>query len=308
MRYCLSASLIIRPYHIPLQDRDATPLRMCGAPRHERMGQMEEWPLSVSGQNGMTSIQYSATVSPMPILSLNGISLTIQNHRILQDVSFDVKEGEIIGLIGPNGSGKTTLFNVLSGFLQPSNGTVSFRGQDITGLAPPRRARLGIGRVFQHFGIFREMTLEENVRVALEALPREQRRALGDLEELIGATLEMATLKSHAKQKAGSLSGGQMRLLEIARTLKSGKELFLLDEPTAGVSPKMTHQVADIIQELKKKGKTVLIIEHDLPFIGRICDRVVVLDLGKVVLIDEPEKVRQSRALKEIYFGADPTT
>lgn len=244
----------------------------------------------------------------MPILSLNGISLIIQNHRILQDVSFDVEEGEIIGLIGPNGSGKTTLFNVLSGFLQPSKGAIAFRGQDITTLIPSRRARLGIGRVFQHFGIFREMTLEENVRVALEALPREQRKALGNVEELVESTLEMATLKDQAKQKAGSLSGGQMRLLEIARTLKSGKELFLLDEPTAGVSPKMTHQVAEIIQKLKREGKTVLVIEHDLPFIARICDRVIVLDVGRVVLIDKPEKVRQSKELQDIYFGADPTT
>jgi len=244
----------------------------------------------------------------MPTLSLNGISLSIQNHKILQDISFDVEEGEIIGLIGPNGSGKTTLFNVLSGFLKPTKGSISYGGKDITTLIPSKRARLGIGRVFQHFGIFREMTLEENIRVALEALPREQRRQFGDIEELIRATLDMATLTSHAKQKAGSLSGGQMRLLEIARTLKSGKELLLLDEPTAGVSPKMTHQVAEIIQELKRGGKTVLIIEHDLPFIARICDRVIVLDVGKIVLTGEPEKVRQSKELQEIYFGADPTT
>lgn len=256
----------------------------------------------------MTSFLYIATVSPMPILSLQNISLTIQDHKILQDISFDVEEGEVIGLIGPNGSGKTTLFNVLSGFLKPTNGSIALRDKDITNVIPSKRARLGIGRVFQHFGIFREMTLEENIRVALEALPREQRKALGDMEELVQATLEMATLTSHAKKKAGSLSGGQMRLLEISRTLKSGKELFLLDEPTAGVSPKMTHQVADIIQELKKEGKTVLIIEHDLPFIARICDRVVVLDVGKVVLAGKPDEVRHSKELQAIYFGADPTT
>ncbi len=244
----------------------------------------------------------------MPILSLSDVSLTIQNHKILQDISFDVEEGEVIGLIGPNGSGKTTLFNVLSGFLKPTKGSISYKGKDITNLNPSKRARLGLGRVFQHFGIFREMTLEENVQVALEAMPREQRKQLGDIEELVKATLDMASLTSHAKQKAGDLSGGQMRLLEIARTLKSGKELLLLDEPTAGVSPKMTHQVADIIQELKREGKTVIIIEHDLPFIGRICDRVVVLDVGKMVLSGEPEKVRQSKELQEIYFGADPTT
>ena len=244
----------------------------------------------------------------MSHLSLHDISLTIGDHDILNGVSFDAEEGQIIGLIGPNGSGKTTLFNVLSGFLKPTGGSVTYRGEDITQLSPSKRAQKGIGRVFQNFGIFREMTLEENVLVALEALPKEQKRALGDLQETVGATLDMALLRSHAKKKAGSLSGGQMRLLEIARTLKSGKELFLLDEPTAGVSPKMTNQVAEMIMKLKKEGKTVLIIEHDLPFIGSICDQVVVLDVGKVVLQGKPNEVKESKELQEVYFWADPTT
>jgi len=244
----------------------------------------------------------------MSLLSLANVSLTIQNHDILKNVSFDVREGEVIGLIGPNGSGKTTLFNVISGFLKPTAGSIHFKDTDVSALSPSKRAQLGIGRVFQNFGIFREMTLEENVLVALEALPMEQRKALGNMKEVVSGTLEMVGLSSHAKSKAGSLSGGQMRLLEIARTLKCGKELFLLDEPTAGVSPKMTHQVADIIKELKNCGKTVLIIEHDLPFISKICDEVVVLDVGELVLKGTPAKVKESKQLQEVYFGADPTT
>ena len=244
----------------------------------------------------------------MALLELKSVSLTIQEHQILSGISFDVEEGQVIGLIGPNGSGKTTLFNVISGFLQPTAGSIVFRGEDISKVSPSIRAKKGLGRVFQNFGIFREMTLEENVLVALEALPKDQRLALGNLGDVVDATLDMVGLKGHAKKKAGALSGGQMRLLEIARTLKAGKDLFLLDEPTAGVSPKMTGQVADLIKELKKDGKTVLIIEHDLPFIGKICDEVVVLDLGQVVLKGEPGKVKESKQLKEIYFGADPTT
>lgn len=244
----------------------------------------------------------------MPLLSLQDLSLTIDEHKILQGISFDVEEGQIIGLIGPNGSGKTTLFNVISGFLKSSGGSITLRNEDISSLSPSQRAKKGIGRVFQNFGIFRDMTLEENILVALEALPKQQRKDLGDLKEVVAGTLDMVGLSDSGKKKAGSLSGGQMRLLEIARTLKAGKELFLLDEPTAGVSPKMTGQVADIIKELKDEGKTVLIIEHDLPFIGSICDRVVVLDVGKVVLQGTPAKVKESKELKEIYFGADPTT
>lgn len=243
-----------------------------------------------------------------PLLSVSNLSLTIGNHKILSDISFDVQKGEIIGLIGPNGSGKTTLFNVLSGFLKPTGGSVTYNRETITGMSPSQRAKRGIGRVFQNFGIFREMTLEENILVALEALPKDQRKSLGNLKDVTSGTLDMVGLSEHAKKKAGSLSGGQMRLLEIARTLKAGKELFLLDEPTAGVSPKMTHQVADIIAELKAQEKTVLIIEHDLPFIAKICDKVIVLDVGHVVMQGEPKEVQKSKELQEIYFGADPTT
>ncbi len=242
----------------------------------------------------------------MAILSTSGLGLTIGDQHILRDVAFSIEEGEVIGIIGPNGSGKTTLLNVLSGFLRPTHGSIMFRGNKINEISPAQRARMGIGRVFQNFGIFREMTLEENILVALEVLPSDQRRRLGDVQAAVKETLEMVGLQHQAKKKAGSLSGGQMRLLEIARTLKSGKSLFLLDEPTAGVSPKMTGQVGDLIGELKSEGKTVLIVEHDLPFISRICDRVIVLDLGQIVLTGTPHDVKHSKQLQAIYFGADP--
>ncbi len=229
-------------------------------------------------------------------------------QRILHGVNVTVQPGEVVGLIGPNGSGKTTFFNVLCGFLKPSSGSIGFKDADITALSPSQRARIGIGRVFQNFGIFRDMTLEENVLVALESLPSEQRLALGNLRDRVRDTLKMVHLQDHAKKKASSLSGGQMRLLEIARTFASQKELFLLDEPTAGVSPKMTGQVSDLIKRLKQEGRTVIIIEHDLPFIRSICDRVVVLDVGEVVLEGKPDEIHGNRKLKEIYFGADPVT
>lgn len=240
-----------------------------------------------------------------PLLALSHIGLTLQSQPILQGITFDVKEGEIVGIIGPNGSGKTTLFNVLSGFLTPTVGTVHFRFADITRMPATERARMGIGRVFQTFGIFREMTVAENILVALESLPKVQRKLLGNLDGVVHKTLAMVHLTHHAKQRAASLSGGQMRLLEIARTLTSGKELFLLDEPTAGVSPKMTQQVADLIVQLKKERKTVLVVEHDLPFIAKICDRVIVMDVGKIILTGTPQEVKQSKELKELYFGTE---
>ncbi len=243
-----------------------------------------------------------------PILSVKNVSFSINAQRILHGVNITVQPGEVIGLIGPNGSGKTTFFNVLCGFLKPSSGSIGFKDANITMLSPSQRARIGIGRVFQNFGIFRDMTLEENVLVALESLPSEQRLALGSLHDRVRDTLKMVHLQDHAKKKASSLSGGQMRLLEIARTFASQKELFLLDEPTAGVSPKMTGQVSELIQRLKQEGRTVVIIEHDLPFIRSICDRVIVLDMGEVVLEGKPAEIHGNKKLKEIYFGADPVT
>ena len=254
----------------------------------------------------------------MPLLQVSDLSLTLGAQQILREISFAVEEGEVIGLIGPNGSGKTTLFNVLSGFLKVTSGHIEFHDRDITMSSPARRAKEGIGRVFQNFGIFREMTLEENVLVALEALSKEDRKTLvGDpsggrsmkhcMQKKVEETLALVGLKEKAHEKACSLSGGQMRLLEIARTLASGKELFLLDEPTAGVSPKMTNDIASLIRELQKEKKTVLVIEHDLPFIAKICDRVLVLDLGQIVISGTPQEVHQHKKLREIYFGADPT-
>jgi ABC-type branched-subunit amino acid transport system ATPase component len=243
-----------------------------------------------------------------PILSVSNVSLTLGGQRILQHVSVAVQPGEVVGLIGPNGSGKTTFFNVLSGFLKPSSGSIHFRDADITAYSPSQRARIGIGRVFQNFGVFRDMTLEENVLVALEALPADERMALGSLHDRVRDTLKMVKLQDHARKKASSLSGGQLRLLEIARTFASQKQVFLLDEPTAGVSPKMTGEVSELIRRLKQEGRTVLIVEHDLPFIRSICDRIVVLDVGQVVLEGRPEEIHSSKKLKEIYFGADPVT
>ncbi len=241
----------------------------------------------------------------MSLLSVQHVSLAIDGTQILHSISLDVLEGQILGIIGPNGSGKTTFFNVLSGFIAPTKGHIRFRGKDITLLSSSQRARSGIGRVFQNFGIFREMTVAENVRLALECLSKEDRMQITNIEDEIKEALALVHLQHHAQKKASSLSGGQMRLLEIARTLSARKDLFLLDEPTAGVSPKMTGQVAEIILELKRRKKTVLIVEHDLPFIHKICDEVAVFDLGEIVLKGTPQEVRKDERLREIYFGTE---
>jgi ABC-type branched-subunit amino acid transport system ATPase component len=252
--------------------------------------------------------------TPSPsVLSVSDLRYQVKDSSILCGVSFSVSSGETVGIIGPNGSGKTSLFNCISGFATPSGGSVTFRGEDITKLSPFTRARRGLGRVFQNFGIFRDMTVLENVVLALEAHEPAYKtllpwgRAPKRLRDEAMTFLREVGLEGKASALAGSLSGGQMRLLEIIRTVAFRAELCLLDEPTAGVSPKMKDGVADLVRKLQQMGKTVLIIEHDIHFIQRFCDRIVVLDSGRIVLDDSPEKVRDNKMLQEIYFGAAMT-
>lgn len=244
----------------------------------------------------------------LPMLQITDLHLSIAGHKILEGVQLSVKSGEQVGMIGPNGSGKTTLFNAISGFLTPQRGTVELAERNVTYLSPALRAQQGLGRVFQNFGIFRDLTVLENMLVALEsragrysapwgAGARARRLAAMDALGTVG-------LAEKAEQRAQSLSGGQMRLLEIGRLLLFGANLFLLDEPTAGVSPRMKGEIEKMFRNLRAQGKTCIVIEHDITFIERLCDRVVVLEGGQVVLDGAPDVVRRDPRLQEIYFGA----
>lgn len=242
------------------------------------------------------------------MLQIDNLFLKIAGSGILNGVSLEIKSGEKVGLIGPNGSGKTTLFNCISGFNTVTSGKIIYNNSDITDLNPAKRAHLGIGRVFQNFGVFREMTLLENMLIAIESKQRLSLFPWGAKNkvnrDIALEYLQTVKLEEKAQQKASSLSGGQMRLLEITRSLAFGSELLLFDEPTAGVSPKMKHEIEASLVKLQELGKTFIIIEHDINFIQRICERVLVLDQGKVVLDNTPEMVRVDDRLQEIYFGS----
>lgn len=251
----------------------------------------------------------TSTIAATPLLNISQLHFRVDGLHILRGLDLSIYPGEMIGIIGPNGCGKTTLFNSISGFNRRIEGNIKFKGKDIAHLEPYVRSRMGIGRVFQNFGIFREMTLVENLLTALEAkdtiwqglFPWSNRTK--ELKHVALDLLSQVKLSQLANKKAESLSGGQMRLLEIIRAVAFGADLFLLDEPTAGVSPRMKQEVAQQIIALKEAGKTVMIIEHDINFIESFCQRIVVLNEGAVVLDDKPEIIRSDQRLQEIYFG-----
>jgi len=241
------------------------------------------------------------------VLAITDLRFSLGRTPILNGVEFKIGSGERVGMIGPNGSGKTTLFNCISGFNTPEKGSIFFKSQELTNLDPYERSALGLGRVFQNPGIFKEMTLVENIVTALESKQRGIAFPWSRVTKLNRSKsiefLQMVKLDQKADEKAGSLSGGQMRLLEIVRAIAGEADLFLLDEPTAGVSPKMKGEVEELLKQLQQMNKTILIIEHDLNFIQKLCDRIIVLDQGKVVIDGTPEVVRKDPALQEIYFG-----
>ena len=243
------------------------------------------------------------------MLTVSSLHFRIGDSHILNGIDLSIAAEEQVGIIGPNGSGKTTLFNCLSGFHRANSGSITFKERDITKYPAPQRAALGLGRLFQNFGVFREMTVLENLLVAIESkqsttfLPWGRRQK--ENREKAFEFLKKVQLEEKANLKAGSLSGGQLRLLEIVRLIAFGADLFLLDEPTAGVSPKMKGEIEESIRVLRTTGAAILIIEHDINFIQRICERVVVLDVGKVVLDGTPDEVKSDPRLQEIYFGSN---
>ena len=244
------------------------------------------------------------------MLTLENITVKFNKTTVLHDVSLELKPGEIVGLIGPNGSGKTTLLNALSGFAEIDAGTITYKDDDITALQPSTRAQKGIGRSFQAAGVFKEMTLEENLIIALEHSQNypwwwkfsRERRKIAD--SIVDETLTKVDLHAHKHSLAGVLSGGQLRLLELMRLHLGHADLLLIDEPTAGVSPVMKKVLAQTISQLaKEKSRTLLIVEHDLKFLFELVDRVIVLVEGKVYMQGKPDEVAKDEKLKEVYFG-----
>jgi len=244
-----------------------------------------------------------------PLLEGRGVSKYFGGLAALSDVDFAVYSGEVMGLIGPNGSGKTTLFDCLSRVQEISDGQVFFKGKEITNKKSYQVAHMGLARTFQVIRVYRKMTVLDNMLLSrqwggqgmLQIFRPSQQRTKKRAHELAKFLL----LDHVIDEKAGNLSGGQQRLLEIGMALMPNPDLILLDEATSGVNPTLIETIKDRIRELnEKEHKTFLLIEHNIHFIADLCSRVVVLDYGQKLAEGTPAEIMENEAVIEAYFGA----
>ncbi len=249
------------------------------------------------------------------LLQVTDLTKSFRGLRALEDVSLYVTAGETLGVIGPNGAGKTTLFNCLTGYLPATRGSIRFQGREISGKKMPAVTRLGIARTFQNIKLFGALTVLDNVRTAqqlrtqfgaLELLLglRSFRRKERDLTEQAMAHLELFGLAEVANHQAGNLAYGMQRRLEIARALATAPKLLLLDEPAAGMNHSETDALHQMILEVKRRfAVSIILVEHDMRLVMNMCDRITVLNYGRVLASDTPEAIRRNPAVIESYLG-----
>lgn len=250
----------------------------------------------------------------MSLLSIYNITARFGGFRALDDVSLDVHDGELVGLIGTNGAGKSTLFSVATGYIPAGSGSVHFAGENITDLAVHWRVRRGLARTFQVPREFSNMTVFNNLMAAapdqegekLTALMFARRKIAREEErtaERVNEVMAFLNLTRVADEPAGKLSGGQKKLLELGRLLMLEPKCILLDEPFAGVNPVLIEQLCDRVVELNKRGVAVLIIEHNLAELARLVPRLYAMDRGKVIAQGTPDMVLADPGVREAYMG-----
>ena len=235
----------------------------------------------------------------MSLLEVRGLSKNFRGLAAIGDVSFAIAEGSITSIIGPNGAGKSTLFNLITGYIAPTAGEVRFKDRRITGLATNRIAELGVARAFQIARPFRELSVFDNVRIGAlfgKAGPR-------DVEATTRRALELAAIAHLATQPASALTVGQLRHLEVARAIATRADLLLADEPCAGLNPTETAAMIDVLRQVRKNGVTVVLVEHDMPSVMEVSDRLLVLDAGRLIADGPPPVVANDPKVIAAYLG-----
>ena len=245
-----------------------------------------------------------------PLLKVSDLSKSYGAIRAVDGVSFEVFAGEIFGVIGPNGSGKTTLFNSVLGQIAPQSGDIELKGRDITGLSPVELNRRGVGRTFQTLQVFAKMSVRDNLLVAAQ----EHRGSMfgrmfapGDsgLGERADALIEQFRIGHVAHRKAGELSYGQQKLVDIAMAFMSEPDLVLLDEPCAGVNPSLVGGISSLLKELNRsRQSSFVVIEHNMDFVMDLCHRILVMVEGRVMAVGTPAEIRANKQVLDAYLGS----
>jgi len=244
-----------------------------------------------------------------PVLKVTGLKKAYGAIQAVGGVSFEVRPGEIFGVIGPNGSGKTTLFNSMLGQITPDEGKIELNGQDVTTLGPLELNRLGVGRTFQSLQVFGKMTVRDNLIVAAQEHQGSlfsRMFAPGDsgLGEKADALIEQFHISHVADKKAGELSYGQQKLVDIAMAFMSEPDLVLLEEPCAGVNPALVGGISKLLKELNQTRKgSFVVIEHNMDFVMALCHRIMVMVEGEVLAIGTPAEIRANKQVLDAYLG-----
>jgi branched-chain amino acid transport system ATP-binding protein len=244
-----------------------------------------------------------------PVLKVTDLKKSYGAIKAVDGVSFEVMPGEIFGVIGPNGSGKTTMFNSVLGQIAPDAGRIQLNGRDITGASPMRLSRLGVGRTFQSLQVFGKMTVRDNLLVAAQEHAGSMWSRLfapGDsgLTPKADALIDQFRIRHVADKKAGELSYGQQKLVDIAMAFMSEPALVLLDEPCAGVNPSLVGGISALLKQLNAtRNGAFIVIEHNMDFVMDLCHRILVMVEGKVMAIDTPAEIRSNKQVLDAYLG-----
>ncbi|HKN30163.1 MAG TPA: ABC transporter ATP-binding protein [Roseiarcus sp.] len=246
----------------------------------------------------------------MTLLQVEGASKRFGNLVAIDDVSLTIEPGELRAIIGPNGAGKTTFFNLVSGLFAPTSGAILFNGRDVTGLAPEQRVAHGMARTFQITEIFPELSVAENIRVAVEIAagyrlsPWLGRAARAGVAERVAELLAMGGLLEKKNTRVGALSHGDQRAAEIMMSLALRPRLLMLDEPTAGMGDQETYDIAKLVRRLHRQGGlTIMLIEHDMRVVFNLADRIMVLAEGRVLAEGTPQEIADSDKVQAAYLG-----
>jgi branched-chain amino acid transport system ATP-binding protein len=242
------------------------------------------------------------------VLEITNLNKSFAGFRAVSDVSLSVETRQIAAVIGPNGAGKSTLFNLITGHLRPDTGTVMLDGRDITGAAPHRIVRMGVGRSFQRTNIFTKLTVFENIQAAFLVHHRQGRNFWGRSEAMYrdetAALLRQIGLHNQDRTIAGTLSYGNQKQLELGLALASDPQMLLLDEPTAGMSATETHETIRLLEKIAgERALTLLFTEHDMAVVFQIAQKIAVLHQGRIIADGKPEDVRNDPEVRRVYLG-----